>query len=128
MLNEKQKIAMAAMRSGANVFLSGEAGTGKSFVLNQFLAECNPKETLICAATGVAAINIHGTTIHRAFGAPIGPILSEPAGASEVIRSAKRIIIDEISMCRSDLFDFVAKTIFLADEMGEREVEETGDI
>ena len=55
--------------SGNNVFLTGGAGTGKSFVLQLFINEMEKqnKNVIVCAPTGIAAINIQGVTIHRCF-------------------------------------------------------------
>lgn len=118
MLKPSQQLAFDMMMSGRNVFLSGEAGTGKSYVLRHYLESVTKsKKCLICAPTGIAAINVGGSTIHRTFKAPIGPILREPTSAPDVVQEADIIIIDEISMCRCDLFDFVAKTIVKAEEM-----------
>lgn len=63
-----QAEAFEALRSGRNVFLSGNAGTGKSYVLNAFIEELEEREVpyLAMAPTGIAAQNLHnGTTIHR---------------------------------------------------------------
>lgn len=63
-----QAEAMDALLSGRNVFLSGNAGTGKSYVLNAFIEELEEREVpyLAMAPTGIAAQNLHnGTTIHR---------------------------------------------------------------
>ena len=69
-LTEGQKRALDLMLSGENVFLTGEAGTGKSEVVKIFidLARQKGKELLIMAPTGTAADNLHGETIHRCFG------------------------------------------------------------
>lgn len=118
MLKPSQQQAFDLMMSGQNVFLSGEAGTGKSYVLRHFLEfVTKSKRCLICAPTGIAAINVGGSTIHRTFRAPVGPILKAPTSAPDVVQEADVIIIDEISMCRCDLFDFVAKSIVKAEEM-----------
>ncbi len=117
-MTEGQARAMNAIRSGRNVFLSGEAGTGKSFVLNRFLEELPADSgTLVCAPTGIAAINIHGATMHRTFGIPIRPLMpwEEPAHLSNELLSARRIIIDEISMCRFDVFQYTAACILAAE-------------
>ena len=57
------------MCTGQNVFVTGDAGTGKSFLINTFIAhQRNQKRNVIvCAPTGVAAININGATIHKTF-------------------------------------------------------------
>lgn len=111
----KQKEAFDLLVAGKNVFLSGEAGTGKSYVINSFLKEKKSENILVCAPTGIAAINVGGITVHRAFKAPLEAIATEKIDTvSDVVLNADTIIIDEISMCRIDLFDFVAKSIKLA--------------
>ena len=116
-LTAKQKQAYELMKSGANVFLTGEAGTGKSFVLNQFLNK--REDILVCAPTGIAAINVKGATLHRTFKVPLRPIGPEQKGRkpTELILRTKCFVIDEISMCRFDVFHFVAKIIMRAEEM-----------
>ena len=115
-----QRKAFNAMKDGKNVFLTGEAGTGKSFVTNEFVKWCedNKKNVLITAPTGIAAINVKGVTLHKAFGIrSTGPLIEDPLTVPKVVKNADIIIIDEISMCRVDLFDYVAKTIIKAEEV-----------
>ena len=114
-LTNGQKYALDTMLSGANVFLTGEAGTGKSEVIKKFIemSEQKGKQILIMAPTGTAADNIGGETIHRVFGASIGiqknnRTLTE---RKDILRVADIAIIDEISMCRFDLFEYVARRI-----------------
>lgn len=118
MLNKSQKQALNLLESGKNVFLSGEAGTGKSFVLNYFINKNKHKNIIVTAPTGIAAININGSTLHRTFNVPIEPISPKkaPLKTNETIQKADIIIIDEISMCRFDCFEYVAKCIKLAEK------------
>ena len=71
-LTEGQEAALEAMLMGENVFLTGDAGTGKSYVLSEFLRKMHRKKHIIaCAPTGIAALRLHnGSTIHRAFRVP----------------------------------------------------------
>lgn len=112
-LTAEQRRAYNKMKTGENIFLSGRAGTGKSYLLNHFIKANKNRNILICAPTGIAAINIGGTTIHRAFKAPIRPLIRGTYNAepTEAVLAAEIIIIDEISMCRSDLFNYVADVI-----------------
>ncbi len=123
-LREGQKKALEILESGENVFLTGEAGTGKSYVLNEFLHRNSDKNIIVCAFTGIAAINVGGSTLHRVFKAPIGAI--KPGdynkNPSDVVVKADTVIIDEISMCRIDLFEYVIRTIRQAEK--ERQVVE----
>ena len=52
-----------------NIFLTGSAGTGKTYKINEYVKK-HPN-TLLCASTGTAAININGTTAHRLFSIPV---------------------------------------------------------
>ena len=108
-LNDEQQKALSTMLSGKNVFITGEAGTGKSTVVLEFLRQTG-KNAVVTAPTGRAAVNVGGVTIHSFFQFPCTVL---KAGELEGIRSAKRkelirntdvVIIDEISMVRSDLF------------------------
>lgn len=103
---EKQKQAIKAICDGENIFLNGPGGVGKSFVIQKI---CN-SETLVCAPSGIAALNVGGITCHRAFGLPLNVVLpknfydSLPDSTQAFLMSAKkpRIVIDEISMLRAD--------------------------
>ena len=119
-LTDDQKRAFDYMMLGENVFLTGEAGTGKSFVVNAFIEEmeAHNKNVLVCAPTGIAALQINGVTIHRSFQAPIEPNINKRISkVPEVVKNADVIIIDEISMCRRDLFDYVTRVIAKAEEI-----------
>lgn len=110
---------MRALKSGQNVFLTGKAGTGKTTILNRFIewAIENKKNMIVCASTGAAAQRITATkacTIHRAFGLKKEPIALPPKKAKKEIAAADIIIVDEISMCRIDLFEHIAYAIQLA--------------
>lgn len=123
-LNNEQEKALKLLESGRNIFLSGEAGTGKSYVINEYIRKNrDTKKIIVCAPTGIAAIAVGGATIHRVFGAPLGVCRPDdynknPDGA---LIEADVIIIDEISMCRFDLFEFVIRTIKKAEELSEED-------
>ncbi len=101
-----------------NIFLTGKAGTGKTTFLHG-LKEDSPKCMIVTAPTGVAAINAGGVTLHSFFQLPLGPFV--PGGEvqrqteerrfnkqkREIIESLDLLVIDEISMVRSDLLDAV---------------------
>lgn len=117
-----QARAYAAMKRGENVFLTGGAGTGKTTLIKEFIKDVDPecKKTLLCAPTGKAALNmsiktrygeVQGSTIHRLFGIKAETAPQFRGGVPKLIQNAERIIIDEISMCRMDVFDYVADTI-----------------
>lgn len=98
--------------TGTNLFLTGKAGTGKTTFLHR-LCERNPKRMVILAPTGVAAINAGGSTIHSFFHFDFAPFLPGVSKMEyklrkdkvKLIRSLDLIVIDEISMVRSDMLD-----------------------
>ena len=123
MLTNSQQKALELVRSGANVFLTGKAGTGKSYLTDCIIEELKSagKKMMICAPTGIAALNINGVTLHSAFRAK-GSI-QEPGDffcpqeknkQKKVIDEAEVIIIDEISMCRTDLFEYVTNSCLMS--------------
>lgn len=102
--------------------MTGDAGTGKSYVLNKFI-QCNKaKNILICAPSGIAAINVGGVTIHRAFNAPV-TALPKFRGVPKTLKAANIVIIDEISMCRMDLFDYVGECITEAEKTYKKKIQ-----
>src|SRR5467141_2287157 len=74
----RQKQALTVMMSGANVFLTGAPGAGKTYVLTQFIrrAERAGKRVAVTASTGIAASHIAGTTIHSWSGLGIADSLA----------------------------------------------------
>lgn len=126
-LNTKQRYAVETMLEGKNVFLTGDAGTGKTTVIQTFIdeAEKRGKSVLVTATTGIAADNIGygATTVHRALDISIEFEKYKKKVKSRVplLKDADVLIIDEISMCRFDLFNMIAKTIFLENEERARE-------
>lgn len=115
-LNLEKKKAFELLISGKNVFLTGEAGTGKTYLINKYtdyLRKQN-KTFMIVAPTGIAAANYQGgITIHKAFEIPIIPsVVSLKSRISTAgINQIDALIIDEISMCRIDVFSHVMRVI-----------------
>ena len=97
-----------------NIFLTGKAGTGKTTFLHRIKKEV-VKRMAVVAPTGVAAINAGGMTIHSLFQLPFGPIVpGAKVDARQrrfskkkiaLLRSLDLLVIDEISMVRSDVLD-----------------------
>ena len=112
-LNREQKFTYKMLMQGYNIFLTGGAGVGKTYVINYFVEQSRyiGKNVMICAPTGIAALNIGGVTLHRQFRAPLGVILNYKYTRNEELIRTDILIIDEISMCRIDLFDFICKNI-----------------
>lgn len=110
LIGEQQR-ALNVMLSGKNVFLSGKGGCGKSFIVQEFVKLCTkPKACL--APTGLAALNIEGVTIHNFFHFPIGVLSADTVKVhdmrqKEFIQAFDVILIDEISMVRSDTFQAI---------------------
>ncbi len=101
--------------TGRHLFLTGKAGTGKTTFLHS-LKERLPKQMVVVAPTGVAAINAGGVTLHSFFQLPFGPLAgreNEPPhfrfsrDKIAMIRGMDLLVIDEISMVRADLLDAV---------------------
>ena len=102
-----------------NVFLSGRAGTGKSYLINKFIddAVSDGKRVVVCAPTGIAALNIGGSTLHRTFRAPLGLLVDVPIKKNNILDNCDILIIDEVSMCRLDMFEFIVKTLDLTNSI-----------
>ena len=102
-------------KTGKSVFLTGKAGTGKTTFLRKVVEESR-KRVVVVAPTGIAAINAGGVTIHSFFQLPLHPFIpgakieSKFAFSKEkrsIIKTMDLLIIDEISMVRSDLLEAV---------------------
>ena len=114
-----------------NVFLTGEAGTGKTTFLKRVLNETE-KNCVVVAPTGVASINAGGSTIHSMFGLPTRMFLPTmdyvdpnqaqnipmlqghfkyPRVKRDIFNALELLIIDEISMVRCDLFDAIDESL-----------------
>ncbi len=106
--NELQQKAYESIISGHNTCITGPGGTGKSYVIQQ-IRESIKDETIFVAPTGIAAVNIDGATIHSTFKLSTNIHIHTPK-INENVRSLfeskriKRIVIDEISMVRADVF------------------------
>ena len=111
--------------SRRSLFLTGKAGTGKSTFL-RYVSKHTKKKHVILAPTGIAAINAGGSTLHSFFRLPFHPLLPNDSrydrrhiketlkytGAQrKLIREVELIIIDEISMVRADIIDFIDKVL-----------------
>lgn len=130
-LTRDQRVAYDEAMSGRNVFVTGGAGVGKSYILRKIVEglEEREKNVIVCATTGVAARNIEGVTIHRAFGLPSTICITESKNpkivtrAPKLIRKADAIIIDEISMCSISLFDAVVTSIEKAERVEGKKIQ-----
>ena len=117
-----QDQALAILEAGTSALLTGAAGTGKTYVLNQFIrrAKKQGKSIAVTATTGLAATHLSGTTIHAWSGIGVHDAIDKHIvgrlgkSRQELIRKADILIIDEISMLhdfRLDMVDEVLRTV-----------------
>ena len=120
-------MALEVMLSGESVLLTGSAGAGKTFVLNQFIriAKSEGRHVSVTATTGLAATHLGGTTIHSWSGIGISDELRSGFTENmsktrlEIIEKTYVLIIDEISMLhdyRLDMVDEVCRLVRKKDE------------
>lgn len=112
-----QTTALAILKSGRNVFLTGSAGAGKTYVLNQYIQYLKERNmpVAITASTGIAATHMNGMTIHSWSGIGIKDNLSSAdlqnlkskKYLQKNLEEAKVLIIDEISMLHKNQLDMV---------------------
>ena len=108
-----------------SLFLTGKAGTGKSTFL-RYVVSHTKKKNVVLAPTGIAAINAGGATLHSFFKLPFHPLLPNDTrfdrrhiqeslkyngDQRKLLRELELIIIDEISMVRADIIDFIDKVL-----------------
>ena len=111
----RQSEALAILNAGANVFLTGAPGAGKTYVLNEFIrqARADGANVAVTASTGIAATHIDGQTIHSWSGVGLANVLTPnllktiKTRRRRKIQAADVLIIDEVSMMHAWLFDMV---------------------
>lgn len=124
---EFQDAASLIQYTRQSVFLTGKAGTGKSTFL-KYICEHTRKKHVVLAPTGIAAINAGGCTMHSFFKLPFHPLLPDDPQLAvrggrlreflkyskehcRLIKELELVIIDEISMVRADIIDFIDKVL-----------------
>lgn len=120
----KQSTALNILKTGQNVFLTGQAGAGKTYVLNQYIDYLRVRgiPVAITASTGIAATHMNGMTIHAWSGMGIKDEFNDEdfkrlrhrQSVTDRLNSTKVLIIDEISMLHAkqvDLLDEILRTI-----------------
>lgn len=116
-LSTKQQLFIDRALQGENIFLTGKAGTGKSFVIKELISRLKNKKFVALAPTGTAANNINGQTIHSFFAlSPFGVLTFSECN---FVKSEKRrlwnaldiIFMDEVSMLRPDTLDAINWTL-----------------
>lgn len=109
--DEQQRVFDYIEKTSANLFVTGRAGSGKSFLL-RYVAEFSSKKSIVVAPTGVAALNAQGSTIHSTFRLPWGFLNGKSIDAAysnlksaqaTVLRHLDLLIVDEVSMVPADM-------------------------
>jgi hypothetical protein len=113
----KQTKALSIMKAGKNIFLTGSAGAGKTYTLNQYIRYLRARKILVAvtASTGIASTHINGMTIHAWSGLGLKKSLtkndlnaiSEKKHIKEHLEKTKVLIIDEISMLHRNQLDAI---------------------
>ena len=116
-----QKEALTILKMGHNVFLTGQAGSGKTYLLNQYVEYLKRWSVgvAVTASTGIAATHLNGTTIHSWAGIGIRDemtdkeiqALAKKKKLAGRIRVAKTLVIDEISMLHSYRLDLIERVL-----------------
>ncbi len=111
---EQAAVYDAIENTREHIFVTGRAGTGKSTLLNH-LSWNTSKQVVICAPTGVAALNVGGQTIHSLFRLPIGLIadhdIEQNAELRKLLNTIDTLVIDEVSMVNADLLDAIDRSL-----------------
>ena len=114
-----QEQAFLIMKTGVNIYLTGSAGSGKTYLLNKYInyLESHDIPTAVTASTGIAATHMNGMTIHSWSGIGIRNYLDEK-GLEQLeekkylwkrFEKARVLIIDEVSMLHGSQLDMVEK-------------------
>ena len=116
-LDKTQKSALKDAMNGANLFITGEAGTGKSELIKRIREKLRKQKKIVAvlAPTGIAAENVSGITMHNFLRLPLKPYLPEhktnpglyqlTENVERIVKEMDVLIIDEISMVRCDMLD-----------------------
>src|SRR5690348_4106001 len=116
---DQQRVFDLVENSDRNVFLSGPPGTGKS-VVTRALRSTGQKHYIVGAPTGLAATNANGRTLHSIFRIPVSDGIIHPTYNKFPIEDRtvnfirygiKALIIDEISMVRADILDYIDRCL-----------------
>jgi len=120
-MTQEQRWVLECVKGGKNVFITGGAGTGKSFLIQKIIGVLPPDQTFVTASTGVAAFQIGGTTLHSFAGIGTGAAvistcvqLAKRKTVAAQWRKCKHLIIDEVSMVDGNYFkklEHVARSV-----------------
>lgn len=125
--NPEFKNALSLVQfTNQSVFLTGKAGTGKSTFL-KYICSITKKKYVVLAPTGIAAINAGGSTLHSFFHLPFHPLVPDDSRYQgsrrlrdflkynkeqvKLLKQVDLVIIDEISMVRADIIDFIDRIL-----------------
>lgn len=123
--NELQQALQIIQYTRRSLFLTGKAGTGKSTFLRYICANVR-KKYVVLAPTGISAINASGSTLHSFFKLPFHPLLPNDSRYTpcnirntlkyssekrKILREVELVVIDEISMVRADIIDFIDRVL-----------------
>ena len=116
-----QSTALKILKSGQNVFLTGSAGTGKTYILNEYTLYLRSRKIIptVVAPTGIAASHLNGQTIHSYFSLGLRDSVDEYFISNLLekkylqtrFKKLKVLIIDEISMVSPNIFTTIDKIL-----------------
>ena len=127
-LTPSQLNLISFYKSGVNIYCSGMGGTGKSYMIEVIsrMAKSAGRQVVVCAPTGIAALNVDGVTIHRLLGLSCTLPDALPRG-NDVLSLADVVIMDEVSMCRQDVFEHFMRMVRAAEKKRSKQVILFGD-
>lgn len=120
-----QLYAYKVANLGYNMFITGKAGTGKTTIISKYIADKEKEgyNVMKLAPTGLAASSINGVTLHSEFKIPIG-VLTNKYNSYDItddnLVESDIVVVEEVSMCRVDLFDFLCNKILKANAIRKR--------
>lgn len=117
-LSEEQRYAYhLAVRERRSIFITGGAGTGKSHLLRTIIQGMPLSSTFVTATTGIAALNLNGTTLHSFVGCGVPDKRANPSKVLSIVfaksrcvrnwRLCRTLVVDEVSMLEASFFDLV---------------------